>query len=391
MLSDLFTDPKRFSKASALFLLYIVSFLFFFRASFSILQGNEDKKTGLANINVDFNGYMTGALILKTNPKNLYDAEVQKQTQQQYLDKEMNGFLAFRNTPLVSFLYIPYTLVPTGSAYLINYFVQISLILLFIGLLVIFIGYKKPLVPLAFIFPTAVMQAAYGQVTILLALVLLFVFYLVKTDKLFWAGVLSAFLMLKINYLIFIPYLMLILRRKTNYLIGLVVSLFLLILVDSLIYRGFYLFDYISFISNSENSNMGLGPSTLFNITAFLRHFNLSGQTLYLIIACLYITSLVVVYLVKTKVSYEKLFASIVLFTFSINFHMTQPDLISLLIPIFILGNDKDIDSRFLIPILFLIPLSPLCNLQSVAPVVLLGASLYILYFSYRRVSPKVL
>jgi hypothetical protein len=389
MFINVLANPQKFAKYCLLFSIYVLSLLTFLKFSNSLVRDYSDKDTGLAKVTIDFNAYTTGALILKTDPHGLYNIGTQKYVQEKYLGTNLGGLLPFRNTPMVALMYVPYTNVAVSSAYFTNSLVQTALTILYVVLLVLLIGYKKILIPLAFIFLPTIYQPLYGQIAVLIALVLLAIYYLVKSDKLFWAGILSALLLLKIQYIIFIPYLFLIINRKKSYLVGLVISLFSLITIDSLIYKGFYLADYIPFLFRSEKIGMGTNLTATFSITSFLRSVHFSDALLYSTVLGIYIISLVIVGRIKSKVSFESLFAGIVLLTISINLHALLVDLIILLIPIFILGNLKNRRLGFLIPILFLIPFASTCNLQGLAGVSILVIALYILYSSHKPSSNK--
>jgi len=379
MLASIFSDPQKFVRCGLLFLAYVLSLSIFLKLSHSLYELHFDKNTGRAEIDIDFNAYMTGALIVKNKPKSLYNAEVQRHTQEIYLGKSLDAFLSFRNTPLVAFMFIPYTNISTSSAYLVNYFVQILLTILYILLLTVFVGYKKFLIPLALIFLPTVCCPLYGQIAIVIALVLLVTYHLVRSDKYFWAGVVSSFLLLKIQYIIFIPYLFLIIKRKKQYFVGLIISLFLLVIVDTLIYRDFYLVDYVIFLVESEKAAMGTDLTGLFTVTAFLRNTGFPNNTSYLITTGLYIASLALVGIKKSKVSLEKIFASIIIFILSLNFHTALVDLIFVLIPIFILANIEENKTNFLILILFLVPMASTFGLQGLAGAILFITALCLL------------
>src|SRR3989339_1676394 len=74
---------------------------------------------------IDFNAYLTGALIVKNQAKGLYDIELQNKYQEQIYNKSFENTLTFRNTPLVALLYLPYTYTNVLTSYTINYLIEI--------------------------------------------------------------------------------------------------------------------------------------------------------------------------------------------------------------------------------------------------------------------------
>lgn len=382
-------NPSKINKNTIAIFLTIVTLPIFLYLSKYLMYSNMNRDTGMPYRDVDFNAYITGALIFQKNPKDLYNSGIQKNVQETYLGQKLGGVLSFRNTPIFALLYIPYTKIPASKAYYANYFVQTSLTLFFI--LYVYRATKASffMLPVALIFLPSIYQATCGQLAILIAITLGAIYYSMKQEKYFWTGIFSALLLLKIQYIVLIPFLLIFIKGKREYLAGLTVSATLLITIDSILFQGFYLLEYINFLANSEKYILGTSVVMLFNLTALLKGFNVSEIYGHIVSATLYILTFILIAFYKKQITLDRFFAGVVLITLSLTIHTALVDLIFLLIPMFLLSKEKEKLMLCLIPVLFLVPAASVIDAQRIAGLLMFIAGILVLFTNRTDVAVK--
>jgi hypothetical protein len=357
MFSGIFKDPKTLTKAAIYLLFLLISLVFFSQVVKNLYWSFYDDKKGEITEGIDFNAYMTGALLLKESPGDLYNIKAQKRVQTEYFGKEKVGTLAFLNTPTVAFLYIPLTFISKGEAYRISLIIQLFLTLILVSFLIKHFGFRNYLIPLLPLFLPLMIQPIMGQIAIVISIVILFVAIMTKSEKYFWAGVFSSFLILKIQHMILIPYLFIIIKNKREYTIGLLVGLLSFLLVDCLIYRGFYVFDYLKFLVQTEDSMMGTDTIQLLNFSSIFWLLNLGKKLRILISSFIYFISLFFVYRIAKIRSVGRMISLSIIFSLALNVHVNPVDLVFLLIPMFYFSGRKDTYSKTVTVLIFLVPL----------------------------------
>ena len=356
-------------------LIYLFSALWFILLTFSFFETNTNKYYEQKRNTIDFNAYLTGALVTKNQPNNLYNEKTQYAYQEFLFNKSFNGLLSFRNTPLVALVNIPYTFIAPLKAYKISFLVESIIVVFFIFYLAFITKSSKLFIPLSLIFIPTASQSVYSQVAIVIALIYAGIFHLFKSEKYFWAGALTSFLILKAQYLIAFPYLFIISKDKKSFLAGFTVFSALLVLVDSLIYKSFYLVDYVKFLLRTENRNFGTDRLILFNVSNFLKLFNLPDSLGFIVSILFFAITLLVILYKKNTLTLERFFISLILWNISITIHSAPVDLIFLLIPITLLMRSEKNTDKMIAAILFFIPLLGMfeqINLQGFGGAVLL-------------------
>lgn len=386
-------DPDKVNKRFVAIFLTVVFLTFNLFLSAYLFISNREASTGIANKDIDFLAYVTGAKILQDNPGNLYNINLQRQVQEGYTNRHFEGILSFRNTPITALMFVPFANMDKKIAYTVNYYLQTILALAFIFIL--FKTTKSDIIflPLALIFFPSIYQQTNGQMMpALIGLTLVGIYYLFKTNRIFWAGVISAFLIFKIQFSIIIPFLFIFTGEKRKYLGGLAISSGVLLLMDSLLYRSFYFFDYIKFVAGTESYNAGTSLPSLYNLTAFLNYFGISYFYAGIVSAVLYVAILTASAVYRRKFSFEKYFAAAVLLSFSLTLHSQLVDLILLLIPIFLISKWWSNIRYILILSLFTIPLACLfskVHFQGLAAMVMFLIGNFILWTDSQRITVK--
>lgn len=364
-------SPENFLKSPLPIIIWTCSTTCFLLLVCFLFSLYSNKALGTVADGIDFNAYLTGASVLRNNPKSLYSESVQKEHQKSITKLQIEELLSFRNTPLVAAINLPYTFLRPRDGYLVNHLIQIILLVVFILYLRKLTGINGLFVPIFLLFAPSIFQPMYGQIAIVIAFLYALIFNLFKSEKYFLAGLASSLFMLKFQYLIAIPYLLIFAKDKRRFLIGLLISSAGLILLDSLIYGSFYLTDYISFLIRSENSPMGTNTLALYNVTAFLRMIKIPDLVGFLASAILIALTLLITWVKKKELTPEIFFACLVLWNISTTPHSALVDLIFLLLPITIfIKISKKLPKLFAI-ILFFIPLSCYFGLQGIAGLVL--------------------
>lgn len=350
------------------------SIILFLALTHALFTSYTDESTGKIDNGIDFNAFLLGATILRENPRELYNENVQIRTyQEKIVNEKVEGVLSFRNTPLVALINIPYTFFSPMKAYKLNYVIQTVAATAFVIYLA-YLNRNKAFIPLTMFFIPTALQAFYGGITIVIAATYAGIYHLLRKGKYFWVGALGSLFILKVQYIIAVPYLFVISKDKKRFLAGFCLFSAILIALDSLIYGSFYLIDYPNFLLHTEGSDRGTNKLFLYNIPAFLRIFGLSDHAGFIISLMFFAVTLLLIFIKRKKMTLEHLFVSLVPWNLSITYHSTLVDMIFLLIPISILLRSRNkLFSYLLITILVLVPFASFVRLQGVAGLALLA------------------
>jgi hypothetical protein len=228
-------------------------------------------------------------------------------------------------------------------------------------------------------------------ITIVLAAAYAGIYHLLKKGMYFWAGALTSLFVLKIQYLIAAPYLFAISKDKKRFLAGFCLFSVILVALDSLIYKSFYLIDYLNFLLRTEGPNRGTNKLFLYNIASFLRIFGVLDHTGLIVSAIFFAVTLSIVFVKRNEMTLERIFISLITWNLSITYHSTLVDMIFLLIPIsFLLKSKNKLLSYTLIALLLMVPLATYVKLQGAAGMVLLTVGFINLFNTEKLRFPKI-
>jgi|SRR3989344_1702887 len=326
------------------------SFLALLEVVFFVLSLNEANGS-------DFISYYTGAYTIRTGEgSKLYDLQVQYDNQQEILFKEQKsevedsfvGFikiLPYVNIPPLALFIIPLTFIPFIAAY--KLFVLANLLLCIIIIISVpkVFNNIRPFtfwVFLPLLFYPSFGALFVGQITPLLLLLLITIYYFLKTKKYFLVGVLSGLLFLKMQYVVIIPYLLILVPKKLEYIKGLLISALILLGLSFMIAGPTFITDYLSFVFSVQKPEYGVGLGKMFTLHASLIKLfgdrGLFEKDLLVVNSILYFISIYIFsHLKKIPLAFKYAVAIIWMLVFSI--HSINYDYSLILIPIFILIN----------------------------------------------------
>ena len=384
--------PKVILKKSATILLVILSLLLFLKVSLEFISPYI-KTDAAKNIpsDSDFTAYLTAANILKDHKiEQLYDTNIQKEYQEKLTGLDQNSILSFRNPPILAYIYLPYTFMEPLTAYRVNIFVQLILILTLVLLIYREVKPPKYVLFILLAFLPLPIQLYLGQIAPVIAIIFILILKYIKKPNWLVVGILAGLLFVKPQYLIVLPYLALLASNTRNLrklLTGFLIVLGTLAALSSLLYGQDFIKNYLTFLINSENSLMGTRLSGNYNLLG-LREFliqnqiiNLPHGTILLVTIILYIFSLYLLRKSKNK-NISLTYSAVLLWTHSLNFHTIVTDLISLSIPLAVLFSTTIYGAqykflstnklKFLGIILLTLPLSAVFEAEGFASLVLL-------------------
>ncbi|HSX39681.1 MAG TPA: glycosyltransferase family 87 protein [Candidatus Saccharimonadales bacterium] len=348
-------------------------------------------------INSDFSAFISGAAILKDRPTDLYNKLTQTQYQANITHSNPNeGYLAFRNPPIVALMYVPFTFIPYKIAYGISMFVNALLLLLAVYLL----SDRKLtinsvfLLAILFMFVPVVALIDNGQISFLLLLIFIGIIKSIKDKKDFTAGLLTGILFIKIQYLLAFPLIFLISKSKKSYTLGFIISCIANIAINMLLYKSSFISDYLKFLFFSENINLGTESKENVSIVSLFAKAGINNTNphylLYILGTILILFGIFAFKIVKAEKSLQiqKAISAIILFITSVNIHVMAADLVLQIIPIMFLiksldGATKDRKLRiyFLLAILLLTPILGFFKLQWVGSIIYVLIAFYFINF----------
>ena len=321
----------------------------------------------------DFISYFAGASIIKDGKGPLiYDFA----TQSEYMEKAiypltgqiLNRYIA---PPFVALIFLPFTF--------FNFFIAYKLFALFnFGLFSLFIyflagTFKKAkklnrlIVILPLYFYPVITTLVSAQTSFILAILILFLYKLIKAKRPVLIGICTALLLVKPQYMVFTPFIFLLIKNKRKYALGFFATLFVLLLASILLVGTEGLINYPSFVLATENPAFGNRAHQMFSIHAVASNL-LFDSNLASIQSLMFsfFGFIIVFYLFlkrHQKISLNLSFALVILLSLLFSAHVLSHDLILLLIPIYIFleeGYKQRPRNRWqfylLVLILFIIP-----------------------------------
>lgn len=302
----------------------------------------------LVLVTSDFLNYYVGSRIVATGQgSSLYNPEVNFLAQKEVLGMDgWKNINTFRPLPFVAVLLTPLTLFSAISAFKIFAFFNLTLAITFILISKELFGqikrYKQVLLLIPLVYLSAIDNFRMGQVSLLLAFLLLLVYKFLKSGKSFLIGALLALLLIKTQYLVFAPFLFLLTKVKRRFIAGflIVIAIFFLVSVKTVGIEQ--LLNYPEFLISTEGPEYGSRSYDFFSFYGLLMNLpfiSVSKTAAFIINALFYITALMVFFKAYRSLSLEKAFVSATLFSLAFSVHIFSFDLCFLLVPIFILLN----------------------------------------------------
>lgn len=286
-------------------------------------------------------------MIKEGGKENFYKMDNQLLYQQRVVAPDTKDeLLPFKNLPLFAFPFIPLTYFPLSLSYRI--FAYLNLILLGVFTLLlkrVFRNTRKvgllSLIP--FIYIPNIISIIVGQISIIMAITVLFLYKLFKEGKYFIAGLVSGILLIKLQYLTIIPFLFFIAREKKQYLSGFFVAASILA-VSSIYFAGVEaLAGYPSFLLQTENASFGIRSQRMLTVNStifYLKPFFVSGYRYALYAnSLLYLGALYLFSKRHKLVALDNSFSSAIVFSLLFAVHVLEHDLTVLLVPVLLLAN----------------------------------------------------
>ena len=344
----------------------------------------------------DYLSYYTGAKLIQEGRGDLiYNLEEQHSLQLRLIKPFVSSHPhPFKAPPFVGLVFLPFSLVSYFFSYKV--FAVASILLLFVFDL--FVMRLLPdvkklsywfLVP--FLFYPVIQVALFGQISLILLLVLFLIYYYLKSGKPFAAGLVSGFLLLKPTYILMLPFIFLITDKRRRYFSGVLISVGVLF-VTSVILAGFEaVLSYPEFLFATENLKYGVPLLYLFSFVSNLLNVPvIGGYDYYFLLTInfiLYFAGLLLFFKEYKQIGLERSFVVATLLSLVFGVHVLLHDLTLLLIPIFILLNlhyKKDKNKvpygLFVVVILFLLPLVVFIPATYLGSIVLCLMAIWVVY-----------
>ncbi len=311
----------------------------------------------------DFVSFLTGAKMVKEGVReDFYDLATQYSYQKEIIKPyDRGGVLPFKNLSIFAIPFIPLTYLAFPTNYKIFAYFNLVLLVIIASLSVkIFNNIRKYkfwyLIP--FVFLPSLLTVVLGQISIILSLVVLYIYKFIKSQRPFFAGMLSGLLLIKPQYLIAVPFIFVLTKGKRNYLFGFIFASLAIVLSSIYLSGAEALLSYPSFLLSSENASFANRAQRMFTFSSTLFYlppiFNLGYKHALYINGGLYF----LIYYLYTKryqrIKVDNAYSSGVLFTLLFGVHVLEHDLSLLLIPILILLNNTELNLAL---ILFILPL----------------------------------
>lgn len=290
----------------------------------------------------DFFAFYTGAKIVNEyGVDRIYDinlqVDIQNNIKNSYYPGEYtrNEARSFRNIPIVSLIFTPFANLDYVSAAILSGIFAILLIFVSLFLLlkinfdiILFLGSFFSIQVSANIFE--------GQISSIILISLIFIYFSYKKKNFFIAGLLSSLFLIKAQFLTLVPLLFLLTPRR-KFIEGFIVGFISMILLNSFLYGFDFLPDYVKFLHLTEVPQYGTSQSQNYNIIGFFGG-KLNNSVLgYIIIAIQYLIFCFVLYKSKSK-NFDLKFSAVILAGISTMAHVMVSDLIVMLIPLFLLN-----------------------------------------------------
>lgn len=311
-------------------------------------------------VSSDFVNYFVGGEIVKENGRLLYDIATNKSFQDRLLeDFPARNINIFRATPLVAVFFLPLSYFPLVTAYKIFAVINFSVLVIFSLLITkIFKSLKKKgatFFLLSFLFFPTLQAISLGQISLILALVVFFVFKNLKDKKDFRGGALSGFLLAKVQFIFLVPFLLILSSERKKYLLGFLYSGFVILAISVFVSGPEWIIEYPKFLLATETPSFGSRLSGMWTFLATLNELGLSAS--FLTNGAFYFSALALYFRSYKGEKLDLFFASAVLLTLFFSMHLFSHDLVLILVPLLILLNkflkDKQ-DKKYLYVFSFL-------------------------------------
>lgn len=309
--------------------------------------------------------FLTGSRIIRDGQvNNLYSFDTQQEYQHQVTAPFVREkLLPFRNIPLVGLMYVPLTYVSLKTATIIVF--VLNVIFLFVFNRMFSKHASKPfkeikLLLIALFFWPSIATLLSGQNAILILIIFTAIYFLLKNNKYFLAGMATSLLLLRPQSMLFLPFLWPIIKEKTTFLKGFLLSAFLFVVLNILISGLPVLLKYPDFVMASEVPEYGNRLNQISSMYVMFKQLLPQSSSAQLIVLNLatYIIVFSVYYLFHKRRLFEDNFMIGILATPIFSIHTLSHDLIILLIPIYLLllKTDKNQFDKLLTIAIFVIP-----------------------------------
>lgn len=389
---------QKYKKKVLLNIFFFISLVVFTSINFAILisifsSGNPE----LIYVS-DFVSFLTGSSILSSgNAQNIYNLETQKVAQLLIKQSsDISTLLPFRSLPFLALLFKPflsYNLITAYKTFLIINFGFVIIFTYFSG--EIFPNLKRSfywfLIPFAF-FPF-LHGLFLGQISSILLVLTLAIYFLLKNKKDTVSGILSAFLLIKFQYLTMVPMFFLLSGKKRKFLIGFLVTFSILALININLVGLDTIIEYPHFLSSTETGGFGSRPVEMFSLGSFLLMLSkgsISFSDLLISNLLVYLFMLWIFYKNLKKVKFNDLFIFIILTSLFFGIHVLDHDLMILLVPIYILINEyfksrKEKGLLIISIVLFMLPFTVFINAAFIFASLLIMIAFYMIIPKNRK------
>lgn len=298
----------------------------------------------------DIISFLTGAKIIKEGKTEfLYDVETQFEYQNKVVTPYQKALLPFRNFPVTAIFYTPLLNMNLKDSYAVVFAVNVLLVTVFAVLVFrLFPNLKKSKVLyfVPFLFWPSVNNLIVGQYTPVILLIFLWIYVSIKEKKDFLNGFATSLLIIKPQYLLFTPFALKLSVNKKNYLQGFIYGVIIFILINIFISKGnIRLFmDYPKFILSTESSNFGSRPNQMYTLYGLANFYFPRIDNSVLLGANLFFYALVAGFVyAKKKIdrNLNKTFTLGIVLTILFSIHALTHDLMTLLLPAFIIISSK--------------------------------------------------
>lgn len=399
------TFTKRLSERSLIFLgsyfiLAIFVALVWFRFGEIILETTRGDA-----VETDFVNYYVGAQIVRRgNGRDLYNSELNKAFQKEFVRSEKTSILTYRSLPFVAVLFLPFTFFDLDLAYkifaLLNAVFLVLLTYLVIKIVPMATKRAGLLIFASPLFLPNFIAIRMGQLSILLGLIIAGIFLGIKSKHNFLVGLFTSMLFIRPQFLTLVPFVFLLVVNKRKFLAGFVAGCFVLIAASVLVSGAGPLLSYPEFIIQTESPQFGSRPEIMDSILGFLannlRPFETYGLLLTIVNFSAYCALLFVFRTRLTKSTKERLFSTAIILSVIFAMHVLVYDLSVLIVALFLVLEEAlkrrvSILLEFTL-VLLIFSLLMLGAMKHIVylPIVLLAYALWLLLGSSYTMRPHV-
>jgi len=299
----------------------------------------------------DFVAYVTAGYIAKNGEiKNLYDWETQMEYQKMVVgEKNLTGVLAFRNTPMFAYFFVPFTFLNYEYAYKLMLTINVIVIGLCAYLIKIFWQIETKLwviltAALVLFIPVWATISS-GQITTFVVLPVILGIHKILQSKYKKAGTLLGLTFLKPHFMIIIPLIAATLikdKKAKEFIFGAGTVVFAFVILNTVILGPAFITKYPRYMFESEIMAYGNDVSRYFNLMPIL--INFANQTsahimLGIINGTIYFW---ILYTLTKKGFRTNAYNVIAILTPLINMHSMGTDTLIHLVPLYVLLNQYE-------------------------------------------------